>query len=184
MAATRVYSTAVYWVAGLTAIVLSLSPKVGAVFNTIPPGVLGGVTTALYGLIGIIGIKIWVDNRVDFSRPVNQYTGAVALVLAIAGFTMQWGDFQLGAIVLGSVAALVIYHLGNAIARARRTGADDGGPIRRWVRSAAIPPDGRAGPAGGAGGAARCRAPEPASVRRDRTSLTTNACGLVAHVRF
>lgn len=129
MAATRVYSTAVYWVAGLTAIVLSLSPKVGAVFNTIPAGVLGGVTTALYGLIGIIGIKIWVDNRVDFSRPVNQYTGAVALVLAIAGFTMQWGDFQLGAIVLGAVAALVIYHLGNAIARARKTGADDGGPI-------------------------------------------------------
>ncbi|MDF2917064.1 MAG: nitrate reductase, partial [Microbacterium sp.] len=30
---------------------------------------------------------------------------------------------------LGSVAALVIYHLGNAIARARKTGADDGGPI-------------------------------------------------------
>jgi xanthine/uracil permease len=129
MAATRVYSTAVYWVAGAAAIVLSLSPKIGAVFNTIPPGVLGGVTTALYGLIGIIGIKIWVDNRVDFSRPVNQYTGAVALVLGIAGFTMQWGDFQLGAIVLGAVAALVIYHLGNFVARVRKTGADDGGPI-------------------------------------------------------
>ena len=129
MAATRVYSTAAYGVAGATAIVLSLSPKVGAVFNSIPPGVLGGVTTALYGLIGIIGIKIWVDNRVDFSRPVNQYTAAVSLVIAIAGFTMQWGDFQLGAIVLGAAAALVIYHLGNAIARARKTGADDGGPI-------------------------------------------------------
>ena len=90
---------------------------------------LGGVTTALYGLIGIIGIKIWVDNRVDFSRPVNQYTGAVALVIAIAGFTMQWGDFQLGAIVIGAAAALLIYHLGNAIARWRKTGADDGGPI-------------------------------------------------------
>ncbi|MDZ8171419.1 uracil-xanthine permease family protein [Microbacterium xanthum] len=129
MAATRVYSTAAYWVAGATAILLSLSPKVGELFNSIPAGVLGGVTTALYGLIGIIGIKIWVDNRVDFSRPVNQYTGAVALVIAIAGFTMQWGDFQLGAIVIGSAAALLIYHLGNAIARARRTGADDGGPI-------------------------------------------------------
>ena len=92
MAATRVYSTAAYWVAGVVAIVLALSPKVGAVFNSIPPGVLGGVTTALYGLIGIIGIKIWVDNRVDFSRPVNQYTGAVSLVIAIAGFTMQWGE--------------------------------------------------------------------------------------------
>ncbi|GAA1467298.1 uracil-xanthine permease family protein [Microbacterium thalassium] len=129
MAATRVYSTAAYWVAGATAILLSLSPKIGALFNSIPPGVLGGVTTALYGLIGIIGIKIWVDNRVDFSRPVNQYTGAVALVIAIAGFTMQWGDFQLGAIVIGAAAALLIYHLGNAIARWRRTGADDGGPI-------------------------------------------------------
>ncbi len=129
MAATRVYSTAAYWVAGATAIVLSLSPKIGAVFNTVPAGVLGGVTTALYGLIGIIGIKIWVDNRVDFSRPVNQYTGAVALVIAIAGFTMQWGEFQLGAIVLGAAAALLIYHLGNLIARWRRTGADDGGPL-------------------------------------------------------
>jgi len=129
MAATRVYSTAAYWVAGITAILLSMSPKIGAVFNSIPPGVLGGVTTALYGLIGIIGIKIWVDNRVDFSRPVNQYTGAIALVMAIAGFSMSWGDFQLGAIVVASAAALVVYHLGNAIARWRHTGADDGGPL-------------------------------------------------------
>ncbi len=129
MAATRVYSTAAYWVAGLTAILLAMSPKVGALFNSIPAGVLGGVTTALYGLIGIIGIKIWVDNRVDFSRPVNQYTGAVSLVIAIAGFNVAWGDFQLGAIVLGAAAALLIYHLGNLIARWRRTGADDGGPI-------------------------------------------------------
>ncbi|MFL0411683.1 uracil-xanthine permease family protein [Microbacterium paludicola] len=129
MAATRVYSTAVYWVAGVVAILLAFSPKIGAVFNSIPAGVLGGVTTALYGLIGIIGIKIWVDNRVDFSRPVNQYTAAVALVIGIAGFAMKWDGFELGGIVLGTVAALVIYHLGNLIARARKTGADDGGPI-------------------------------------------------------
>ncbi|GAB3598205.1 uracil-xanthine permease family protein [Microbacterium tumbae] len=129
MAATRVYSTAAYWVAGIVAILLAFSPKVGFVFNTIPAGVLGGVTTALYGLIGVIGIKIWVDNRVDFSRPVNQYTVAVSFVIAIAGFAMGWGAFQLGAIVIGTVAALLIYHLGNLIARWRKTGADDGGPI-------------------------------------------------------
>ncbi|QHF21018.1 nitrate reductase [Rathayibacter sp. VKM Ac-2762] len=129
MAATRVYSTAAYWVAGVTAILLSLSPKVGAVFNSIPAGVLGGATTALYGLIGVIGIKIWIDNRVDFSRPVNQYTAAVSLVIAIAGFSFSSGGFELGGIVLGAGAALVIYHLGNAIARWRRTGADDGGPL-------------------------------------------------------
>jgi len=129
MASTRVYSTAAYWVAGAAAIILSLSPKLGAVINSIPAGALGGVTTALYGLIGVIGFKIWVDNRVDFSRPVNQYTAAVAIVMGIAGFTMAWGDFQLGAIVIASVSALLIYHLGNLIARWRKTGADDGGPI-------------------------------------------------------
>ncbi|QHC57758.1 solute carrier family 23 protein [Rathayibacter sp. VKM Ac-2760] len=129
MAATRVYSTAAYWVAGVTAVLLSLSPKVGAVFNSIPAGVLGGATTALYGLIGVIGIKIWIDNRVDFSRPVNQYTAAVSLVIAIAGFSLSSGGFELGGIVLGAAAALVIYHLGNAVARWRRTGADDGGPL-------------------------------------------------------
>ncbi|MFV0372592.1 uracil-xanthine permease family protein [Microbacterium sp.] len=129
MAATRVYSTAAYWVAGLLAIALSFSPKIGALFFSIPPGVLGGVTTALYGLIGVIGMKIWVDNRVDFSRPVNQFTVAVSFVVAIAGFSLTWEQLQFGGIVLGTVAALVIYHGGNAIARWRRTGADDGGPI-------------------------------------------------------
>lgn len=129
MAATRVYSTAVYWVAGLFAILLAFSPKVGEVFNAIPAGVLGGATTALYGLIGIIGIKIWVDSRVDFSRPVNQYTAAASLVIGMAGFSMQLGDFAFGGIVLGTAAALLIYHLGNLIARARKTGADDPRPL-------------------------------------------------------
>ncbi|MFT4260755.1 uracil-xanthine permease family protein [Microbacterium sp.] len=125
MAATRVYSTAAYWVAGIVAILLAFSPKVGFVFNTIPAGVIGGVTTALYGLIGVIGIKIWVDNRVDFSRPVNQYTVAVSFVIAIAGFAMGWGSFQLGAIVVGTLAALVIYHVAGAIARWRGTDTSD-----------------------------------------------------------
>ena len=129
MAATRVYSTAAYWVAGAIAVLLSFSPAIGAVINTIPAGVIGGATTALYGLIGVIGIKIWVDNQVDFSRPVNQYTVAVSFVIAIAGFTMSIGSLTFSAIVLGTVAALVIYHGGNAIARWRKTGADDGGPI-------------------------------------------------------
>ena len=92
MAATRVYSTAAYWVAGIVAILLGLSPKIGAVINTIPAGVLGGVTVALYGLIGIIGVKIWVDNHVDFSRPVNQFTAAVALVIGIGNLTLTAGD--------------------------------------------------------------------------------------------
>ncbi|MFD5224300.1 uracil-xanthine permease family protein [Microbacterium sp. NPDC058342] len=131
MASTRVYSTAAYWVAGITAILLSMSPKFGAVINSVPAGVLGGVTTALYGLIGVIGIKIWVDNRVDFSRPVNQYTAAVGLIVAVGGFMIKDTEsgFELGGIVLATIGAILIYHLGNLIARLRRSGADDPKPL-------------------------------------------------------
>lgn len=131
MASTRVYSTAAYWVAGITAILLSMSPKFGAVINSVPAGVLGGITTALYGLIGVIGIKIWVDNRVDFSRPVNQYTAAVGLIVAVGGFMIKDPEsgFELGGIVLATIGAILIYHLGNLVARLRGSGADDPKPL-------------------------------------------------------
>ncbi|MEN0083735.1 MAG: solute carrier family 23 protein [Leifsonia sp.] len=121
MAATRVYSTAAYWVAGVVAILLGLSPKVGAVINTIPAGVLGGVTTALYGLIGIIGVKIWLDNKVDFSKPKNQFTAATALIIGIGDFTLNLGQLTFNGIALGAIAAIVVYHVMNAIGRARGT---------------------------------------------------------------
>ncbi|WP_460866536.1 uracil-xanthine permease family protein [Rhodococcus aerolatus] len=119
MAATRIYSTAAYWVAGVVAILLSLSPKVGALVNTIPAGVLGGVTVALYGLIGVIGIKIWIDNGVDFSRPVNQLTAAVALVIGIGDLTLGAGDVVLTGIALGTIAAVLVYHGMSTLERLR-----------------------------------------------------------------
>lgn len=120
MAATRVYSTAAYWVAGLMAVLLSFSPKVGALINTIPPGVLGGVTVALYGLIGLIGIKIWIDNGVDFSKPINQFSAAVALIVGIANFTIEFGSVIFNGIALGTIAAVVVYHLMNGLAKLRK----------------------------------------------------------------
>jgi uracil-xanthine permease len=121
MSATRVFSTAAYWVAGIVAILLGLSPKIGAVIFTIPPGVLGGVTTALYGLIGVIGIRIWVENKVDFSRPKNQLTAGVALIMGIADFTFALGGASFGGIILGTVAAIVVYHLMTVVGRLRGT---------------------------------------------------------------
>ena len=122
MAATRVYSTAAYWVAGVIAILLSFSPKIGALIFTIPTGVLGGVTIALYGLIGIVGVKIWIDNRVDFALPVNQLTAGIALVIGIADPELQIGDMLFNGIALGTVAALVVYHGMTSIERLRRKG--------------------------------------------------------------
>lgn len=115
MSATRVYSTAAYWVAGITAILLSLSPKVGAVINSIPVGVLGGVTFVLYGLIAIVGFRMWIEGRVDFAKPKNQMTAGLALVIAIADLHWSIGGFSFTGIALGTVAALVIYHGMSAI---------------------------------------------------------------------
>lgn len=127
MSATRVYSTAAYWVAAIAAILLALSPKVGVLIASVPGGVLGGITTALYGLIGIIGVRIWLENKVDFSSPTNQFTAGVGLIVAIGDFTINSGRVTFGGIVLGTVATLVVYHLMNGIARLRGSDADDAG---------------------------------------------------------
>jgi uracil-xanthine permease len=133
MAATRVYSTAAYWVAAAVAIVLSLCPKVGAAISAIPPGVLGGATVVLYGgatvvLYGVLGVRIWITNRVDFSKPLNQMTAAIPLILGIADFTWHAGNLTFTGIALGSIAALLVYHgmrlLGFRQARERSDAAD------------------------------------------------------------
>jgi xanthine/uracil permease len=128
MAATRVYSTAAYWVAAAGALLLSMSPKFGALIGTIPPGVLGGATTVLYGMIGILGARIWVQNRVDFSDPVNLTTAAVALVVGIADVTWTPGDLTFGGIALGTAAAIGIYHLMRTLARSRGTSQEPASP--------------------------------------------------------
>jgi len=128
MAATRVYSTAAYVVAAGVAFLLSLMPKFGAVIATIPDGVLGGAGTVLYGMIGMLGVRIWVQNRVDFSNPVNLNTAAVALIVAIADFTWSPGGMTFGGIALGTGAAVVIYHGMKWISKLRGTNLEAATP--------------------------------------------------------
>lgn len=128
MAATRVYSTAAYAVAALTALTLSLSPKFGALVATIPAGVLGGAATVLYGMIGVLGARIWVQNKVDFSDPVNLTTAGVALVIGIANYTWVVGETRFEGIALGTAAAIGIYHVMRALSRWRGTGAEPVSP--------------------------------------------------------
>ncbi len=140
MAATRVYSTAAYWVAAGGALVLSMSPKVGAVINTIPAGVLGGVTTLLYGMIGILGARIWVQNRVDFSDPVNLTTAAVPLIIGIANYTWVAGDLAFEGIALGTAAALLIFHGMRWISRWRGTSQEPASPASVPAPDGPTPP--------------------------------------------
>ncbi len=116
MAATRVYSTAAYVVAALTAIGFGLCPKFGAVVNAIPGGVLGGITVVLYGMIGLLGAKIWKENAVDFGDPVNLVPVAAGTVIAIGDVTLTFSrGFTLGGIALGTIVVVVGYHLSRAL---------------------------------------------------------------------
>jgi uracil-xanthine permease len=119
MAATRVYSTAAYYVAALTAILFGLSPKFGAVVSATPGGVLGGITVVLYGMIGLLGAKIWSESRVDFAKPVNLVPIAAGIIIAIGDTTLRiTEDFVLSGIALGTIVALAAYHLARLVAPA------------------------------------------------------------------
>ncbi|MDR2381469.1 MAG: NCS2 family nucleobase:cation symporter [Bifidobacteriaceae bacterium] len=121
MAATKVYSTAVYWVAAATALALSLIPKFGEAVRTVPPGVIGGAGVMLYGMIGLLGARIWVENKVNFANPVNLFPAAAALILGIAGASFKFGEIELTGIVVGTVTAFALYHAMRGIARWRGT---------------------------------------------------------------
>jgi uracil-xanthine permease len=111
MGLTRVYSTLAYVIAGGVAIALGLLPKFGAIISAIPVGVLGGAVTVLFGMIAVLGARIWIEAGVDFRDPVNLVTAAVALIVGAGDYTLTWGDYQFAGITLGTLAAIVIYQV-------------------------------------------------------------------------
>ncbi|MDM0055178.1 solute carrier family 23 protein [Variovorax fucosicus] len=111
MAATRIYSTAVFVVAALIALVLGFSPKFGAVIQAIPLPVMGGVSIVVFGLIAIAGAKIWVDNKVDFSQNRNLIVAAITLIIGTGDFTLKFGQFALGGIGTATFGAILLWAL-------------------------------------------------------------------------
>lgn len=111
MGYTRVYSTLAYLIAGGVAILLGLLPKFGAIISAIPIGVLGGAVTVLFGMIAVLGARIWIEADVNFRDPVNLVTAAVALIVGTANYTLNWGDYSFAGIALGTLAAIVIYQV-------------------------------------------------------------------------
>lgn len=121
MAATRVYSTAAYWIAGLGAIVLSICPKFGAVLSATPVGALGGVGVGLFGMIGVLGARIWIEGRVNFSDPTNLIIAASALIIGISDMSWTSGNFTFNGIINATLVAVVGYRVLSRIAKSRGT---------------------------------------------------------------
>ena len=111
MAATKIYSTAVFVVAALIAVLLGFSPKFGALIQAIPLAVMGGVSFVVFGLITIAGAKIWVDNKVDFSDNRNLVVAAITLILGTGDYTLRFGGFTLGGIGTATFGAILMWLL-------------------------------------------------------------------------
>ncbi|WP_310564132.1 solute carrier family 23 protein [Hydrogenophaga sp.] len=111
MAATKIYSTAVFLVAGIMAVLLGFSPKFGALIQAIPLAVMGGVSIVVFGLIAVAGAKIWVDNKVNFSDNKNLLVAAITLVLGTGDYTLKFGDFALGGIGTATFGAILLWAL-------------------------------------------------------------------------
>ncbi|GAB6983979.1 uracil-xanthine permease family protein [Nocardioides pyridinolyticus] len=133
MAATRVYSTAAYYVAAIVAILLGFVPKFGQIVAATPGGVLAGITIVLYGMIGLLGAKIWIENRVNFANPVNLVPVAAGLIFGIGldagdpnAFFKITENFVLGGIAMGTIVVIAGYHLARLVAP---NGGDEGAVI-------------------------------------------------------
>jgi uracil-xanthine permease len=110
MAITRVFSVSNFVAAACIAIALGVCPKFGAVIMLIPNPVLGGVTLVLYGLITMMGVKIWVDSKVDFSSQRNLIAAGAPLIastgLGVRGVSVF--GVNVAGIALGTMLALAL----------------------------------------------------------------------------
>jgi putative pyrimidine permease RutG len=110
MAMTRVYSTHNFIAAALIALLLGLCPKFGACIEAIPNPVLGGITLLIYGIIALMGIRIWMDAKVDFTRHKNLAVAGASLIVATGlgtkGLTVA--GMNIAGIALGTVLALIL----------------------------------------------------------------------------
>ena len=108
MAVTKIYSTTVFVIAGVFAILLGLSPKFGAVISTIPVALLGGASIVVFGLITVAGAKIWIDNKIDFTKNSTLIIAAVSLIMGAGNFSVHIGAFDLGGIGTATLAAILL----------------------------------------------------------------------------
>lgn len=108
MAITGVYSVSVIGVAAIFSILMAFIGPLSALISTIPGNVIGGVTFLLYGMIASSGIRLLVDEKVDYSKSENLVLSSVVLISGLSGLSLKLGDMELKGMVLASVVAVVL----------------------------------------------------------------------------
>ncbi|MET4559271.1 uracil permease [Lysinibacillus parviboronicapiens] len=109
LAITRVYSVYVIMGAAVIAIVVSFFGKAMALISTIPTAVLGGISILLFGIIASSGLRMLVENNVDFGNNRNMVIASVILVVGIGGAALKFTDsFAIEGMALAAIIGVIL----------------------------------------------------------------------------
>lgn len=108
MALTKVYSVFVIGGAAIIAILLSFSGTFSSVISNIPAAVMGGVSLLLFGVIAASGLRIFVEQKVDFSKASNMILATLVLVIGLSGATLHIGSVELKGMALATIVGIVL----------------------------------------------------------------------------
>lgn len=106
VALTNVYDPFVLRIAAVFAIILSLSPKVDGIINTIPTEIIGGVSFILYGMISAVGLRTLVEKKVDLTNARNVL---IAAIIMVSGLAFNSRPLQIGSLSFGGLACAAVF---------------------------------------------------------------------------
>jgi uracil permease len=121
MAITRVYSVWVIGGAGLLSILLGFSGTLAALIQTIPTAVMGGVSILLFGVIAASGLRVLVDQKVDYSKSRNLMLTAIILIVGVSGVSVPVGLSSLSGMTLATVVGMILSLLFWLLEKAKLT---------------------------------------------------------------
>lgn len=109
MAITKIHSVYVISGAAIFAVILSFIGKVSALIHSIPTPVIGGVSIALFGVIAASGLKILVENKVNFDDKRNLLIASVILVSGIGGLTLNVAGISISGIAFSTILGILMH---------------------------------------------------------------------------
>ena len=112
---TKVASVWVIGLAAIIAICLGFLGKFTALVSTIPNAVLGGVSLLLYGFISVNGLKVLIENKIDFGKSKNIVVASTMLVLGLGGAAISIVHGDLSVTISGMSLAAIIGVLLNLL---------------------------------------------------------------------
>ncbi len=108
MAITRVHSVYVIAGAAVFAIFFSFIGKLSALIESIPSPVIGGISFLLFGVIASSGLRVMIENKIDFNEKRNLMISSVILVIGIGNAYLQLGKYQFSGLAVAAVLGIIM----------------------------------------------------------------------------